>query len=61
MVVGDAASTRVAGAGVGTDCGGLAAGIAGVFSEEAGVCLFATRFGVICGMEGVLVAVAGGV
>ena len=61
VVVGEAASTRLEVAGVGTDCGGLADGIAGVFSEDAGVCLLATRFGVACGNKGVLLAVAGGV
>lgn len=61
VVVGEAASARVEVAGVGMDCGGLAAGIAGVFSEEAGVCLLATRLGVACGNEGVLLTAAGGV
>jgi len=60
VVVGEAASTRVV-AGVGVDCGGLAAGIAGVFSEDAGVCLLTTRLGVACGNKGVLLTVAGGV
>jgi hypothetical protein len=61
VVVGEAASTREVVAGVGTDCGGLAAGMAGVFSEDAGVCLLATRLGVVCDNEGVLLTVAGGV
>jgi hypothetical protein len=61
VVVGEPASTRVAVTGVGTDCGGLAAGIAGVFSEEVGACLLATRFGVACDSEGVLLTAAGGV
>ena len=43
------------------DCGGLADGMAGVLSEDAGVCLLATRLGVACDNEGVLLAVAGGV
>ena len=61
VIIGEPASTRVAVAGVGTDCGGLAAGIAGVFSEDTGACLLATRFGVACGNNGVLLTVAGGV
>lgn len=61
VVAGEAASTRVVEAGVGTDCGGLAAGIAGVFSEDTGVGLLTTRLGVACDNEGVLLAVAGGV
>lgn len=61
VFVGEAASTRAVVAGVGTDCGGLAAGIAGVFSEDAGVCLLTTRMGVACGSKGVLLTVAGGV
>lgn len=61
VVIGEAASTRVVVACVGTDCGGLAADIAGVFSEDARVCLLATRLGVAWGNEGVLLAVAGGV
>lgn len=61
VVVGEAASTAVVVAGVGVDCGGLAAGMAGVFSEDAGVCLLATRLGVACCNEGVLLTVAGGV
>jgi hypothetical protein len=61
VVVGEAASTRVVVAGVGTDCGGLAASIAGVFSEDAGVGLLATRLGVACCNEGVLLTVEGGV
>ena len=60
MVVGEAASMRLMVAGVGIDCG-LAAGIAGVFSEDAGVCLLTTRLGVVCGNRGVLLIVAGGV
>ena len=60
VVVGEAASMRLVVAGVGIDCGGLAAGMAGVFSEDAGVCLFAARLGVACGNEGVFTA-AGGV
>lgn len=60
-VVGEAASTRELVAGVGTDCGGLAAGMAGVFSEEAGVGLLITRLGVACDNEGVLLIVEGGV
>jgi hypothetical protein len=60
VVVGEAASMRLVVAGVGMDCGGLAAGIAGVFSEDAGVC-FTTRLGVACGKEGVLLTAAGGV
>ena len=60
VVVGEAASMRLVVAGVGMDCGGLAAGMAGVFSEDAGVCLF-TRLGVACGNRGVLLTVAGGV
>ena len=61
VVVGEAASARVVVAGVGMDCGGLAASIAGVFSEDAGVCLLATRLGVACDNEGVLLTAAGGV
>jgi len=61
VVVGEAVSTRVVVAGVGTDSGGLAVDIAGVFSEDTGVCLLATRLGVACGNEGVLLTVAGGV
>lgn len=61
MVVGEAASTRAEVAGVGIDCGGLAAGIAGVFSEDTGVCLLTTRLGVAWDNEGVLLTVAGGV
>ena len=60
-VVGEAASTRVVVIGVGMDWGGLVAGIAGVFSEDAGVCLLTTRLGVACGNKGVLLAVVGGV
>jgi len=41
--------------------GGLAAGMAGVFSEDAGVCLLTTRLGVACDNEGVLLTAAGGV
>ena len=61
MVVGEAASMRLVVAGVWMDCGGLAAGMAGVFSEDAGVCLLTTRLGVACGNEGVLLIAAGGV
>ena len=61
MVVGEAASMRLVVAGVGMDCGGLAAGMAGVFSEDADVCLLTTRLGVACDNEGVLLTVEGGV
>ena len=61
MVVGEVASMRLEVARVGIDCGGLAAGMAGVFSKDAGVCLLTTRLGVACGNEGVLLAAAGGV
>ena len=61
VVAGEAASTRVVVEGVGMDCGGLAACIAGVFSEETGVCLLTKRLGVACGSKGVLLVVAGGV
>jgi hypothetical protein len=61
VAAGEAASMRLVVAGVGMDCGGLAAGMAGVFSEDAGVCLLTTRLGVACGSEGVLLTVAGGV
>lgn len=61
LVVGEAASGRVVVAGVRMDCGGLVAGIAGVFSEDAGVCLLATRLGVAWDNEGVLLTAAGGV
>lgn len=60
VVVGEAASMRLVVAGVGIDCGGLAAGMAGVFSEDAGVCLLTARLGVACGNEGVFTT-AGGV
>jgi len=43
------------------DWGGLAAGMAGVLSEDAGVCLLTTRLGVACDNEGVLLTAAGGV
>lgn len=52
---------RLVVAGVGIDCGGLAADMAGVFSEGAGVCLLTTRLGVACDNEGVLLTAAGGV
>jgi hypothetical protein len=61
VVVGEVASIRLVVTGVGMDCGGLAAGMAGVFSEDTGVCLLTTRLGVACGNEGVLLSVAGGV
>lgn len=61
VVVGEAASMILAVAGVGIDCGGLVAGMAGVLSEDAGVCLLTTRLGVVCDNEGVLVTAAGGV
>ena len=61
MVVGEAASIRLVVAGVGIDCGGLAADMAGVFSEDAGICLLTTRLGVACDNEGVLLTAAGGV
>lgn len=61
MVVGEAASMRLVVAGVGIDCGGLAAGMVGVFSEGTGVCLLTTRLGVACDNEGVLLIAAGGV
>ena len=57
MVVGEATSMRLVSVRIG--CSGLSAGMAGVFSEDAGVCLLATRLGVACGNEGVLFAVAG--
>jgi hypothetical protein len=61
VVAGEAASMILLVAGVGMDCGGLAAGIAGVLSEDAGVGLLTTRLGVACDNEGVLLAGAGGV
>jgi hypothetical protein len=61
VVVGEAASATVVIAGVRTDCGGLDAGIAGVFSEDAGVGLLTTRLGVACCIEGVLLTADGGV
>ena len=61
VVLGEAASMRLVVAGVGRDCGGLAAGMAGVFSEDTGVCLLTTRLGVACGNKGVLLTAAGGV
>lgn len=61
MVAGEAASMILVVAGVGMDWGGLAAGMAGVLSEDAGVCLLTTRLGVACDNEGVLLTAAGGV
>jgi len=61
VVVGEAASMILVVAGVGIDCGGLADGMAGVLSEDAGVCLLTTRLGVACDKEGVLLTAAGGV
>ena len=61
MAVGEAVSMRLVVAGVGIDCGGLAAGMAGVFSKDADVCLLTTRLGVACDNEGVLLTAAGGV
>jgi hypothetical protein len=61
VVVGEATSMKLVVAGVGIDCGGLAAAMAGVFSEGAGVCLLTTRLGVACDNEGVLFTAAGGV
>ena len=60
MVVGEATSMRLVVASVRIGCSGLSASMAGVFSEDAGVCLLATRLGVACGKEGVLLAAAGG-
>lgn len=61
VVVGEAASMTLVVAGVGMDCGGLAADMAGVLSEDTGVCLLTTRLGVACDNEGVLLTAAGGV
>ena len=60
VVVGEAASMILVVAGVGMDRG-LADGMAGVLSEDAGICLLATRLGVACDSEGVLLTAAGGV
>lgn len=61
VFAGEAASMILVVAGVGVDCGGLVAGMAGVVSEDAGSCLLTIRLGVACDNEGVLLTAAGGV